>query len=89
MRAVSELAKRFVVELNGDQEQLQVEEIVLSDDRKLWYVTVSYLQLINNPNQLQKALNLLSHRVYKRLTLDSKTLRVIGMQNWSFAPQAT
>ena len=88
MKAVSDIAKRFVIELNGEQEQLQIEEVILSPDRKLWLVTVSYLQLINNPNQLQQALNLLSRRVYKRLTIDSKSLRVVGMQNWTLVPQA-
>jgi len=34
MKDVTELAKQFIVELNGEQEQFQVEEVILSEDKK-------------------------------------------------------
>ena len=83
MKDVSDLAKRFITELNGEQAQLQVEEILLSDDGKSWIVSVSYFRQYNSPNELQRTLGLLGTHVYKRLNIVREPLQVVGMTDWS------
>jgi hypothetical protein len=87
MKQISDLAKQFIVELNGEQDQLQVEEITLSENEKKWFVTVGYFRRFTSPNDLQKALGLLGSRVYKRVIVDRETYHVIGMQDWSYNRQ--
>ncbi len=87
MKQVSELAKQFITELNGQQEQFQVEEVTLSGE--VWLVTVSYFRKFRSPNELQKTLGLLGNRVYKRISIDRKSYHILGMQNWSFDRQET
>jgi hypothetical protein len=84
MKDVSELAKQFIVELNGEQEQFQVEEVMLSEDKKNWLVTVSYYRRLKSPNELQKTLGLEGSRVYKRIVIEREKYHVIGMFNWSY-----
>lgn len=84
MKDVSELAKDFVTEMNGEQENLQVEEITLSEDGKTWLVTVGYFRKFKSQNDLQKALGLVGAPTYKRIIIDRETYHVLGMQNWSF-----
>ena len=81
IRELSELAREFVSELNGEQEQFQVEEVLQSDDAN-WIVTVSYFRKHRKPNELQKTLGLLGNRVYKRLTIKGDVLEVVGMSDW-------
>ena len=82
IKDLSELAKQFIAELNGEQEQFQVEE-VLQSDKKNWIVTVSYFRKHKKPNELQKTLGLLGNRVYKRLTIERDGYNVVGMSDWS------
>ena len=77
-------AKQFITELNGEQEQFQVEEVMLSDDKKNWIVTVSYFKKIQFPNELQKTLGLDTQRAFKRVIIDSENENVVGMFNWSY-----
>jgi hypothetical protein len=77
-------AKQFIIELNGEPEQFQVEEVILSDDKKNWLVTVSYYKKIDSPNELQITLGLETRRAYKRVIIDSENEKVIGMFNWSY-----
>lgn len=83
LKRLSELAKQFIIELNGEQQQFQVEGVELSDDGKKWIVTISYLQKIPKPNQLQKTLGLFSRRVYKRISINKKDLEIVGMSDWT------
>lgn len=53
-----EKAKQFIVELNGEPDNFQVEEVFLSESRKSWFVTLSYYRKNDSPNDLQKALGL-------------------------------
>ncbi|HLA94686.1 MAG TPA: hypothetical protein VK612_03120 [Pyrinomonadaceae bacterium] len=82
IKRLSDLAERFIEELNGPQDQFELEEAELSEDGKKWLLTISYLQTINKPNQLQKALGLSAHRVYKRISINKKELKVVGMSEW-------
>jgi hypothetical protein len=83
MKEVTELAKQFIVELNGEQEQLQVEEVVRSEDGK-WSVILSYFRKYRTPNELQKTLGLLGSRAYKRITIiDRDGHQIVGMSDWS------
>jgi hypothetical protein len=84
MKTATEIAKDFIVELNGEQEQLQVEEVILSEDKKNWFVTLSYYRKLKSPNELQKTLGLEGSRVYKRIVIEGERYHVIGMVNWSY-----
>ena len=88
-----EKAKKFIVDLNGEQENLQVEEVLLSDDKKQWFVTLSYYKKIQSPNELQKALGLENQRTYKRVIIDNEAAtsdkEILGMYNWSFDRRET
>lgn len=84
LKEAIERAKQFIVELNGETEQFQVEEVLLSEDKKNWFVTVSYYKKIQSPNELQKTLGLESQRAYKRVVIDSENENVVGMLNWSY-----
>lgn len=83
LRGAIERAKQFMVELNGETEQFQIEEVILSEDKQNWLVTVSYYKKIDSPNDLQKTLGLEGRRVYKRIVIDNKTEEIIGMKSWS------
>ncbi len=81
IKELSELAKKFIVELNGEQTQFEIEEVIYQDDK--WIVTISYYRKVNEPNELQRTLGILGRRVYKRITIDWKTKQVLGMSDWS------
>jgi hypothetical protein len=84
LKEAIERAKQFIVELNGEPEQFQVEEVILSEDKQNWLVTVSYYKKIDSPNELQKTLGLESRRVYKRIVIDNKTEEIVGLYNWNY-----
>ncbi len=84
LKEAIERAKQFIVELNGEPEEFQVEEVILSEDKKNWLVTVSYYKKIQFPNELQKTLGLENQRAYKKVVIDSENENVIGMLNWSY-----
>ena len=84
LKEAIERAKQFIVELNGETEQFQVEEVLLSEDKKNWFVTVSYYKKIHSPNELQKTLGLEGQRAYKRVVIDSENENVVGMYHWYY-----
>jgi hypothetical protein len=84
LKEAIERAKQFIAELNGEPEQFQVEEIMLSEDKKNWLVTVSYFKKIKSPNELQKTLGLEGQIAYKRVVVDSENENIVGMLNWSY-----
>lgn len=84
LKEAIEKAKQFIVELNGEAEQFQVEEVFLSEDKKNWFVTLSYYKKIDSPNSLQKALGLENLRTYKRVVIDNDTTDIVGIYNWSY-----
>jgi hypothetical protein len=79
LKEAIERAKQFIIELNGEPEEFQVEEVMLSDDRKNWLVTISYYKKLQSPNELQKTLGLENQRAYKRVVIDNETENVIGL----------
>lgn len=42
LKEAMEIAKKFIVDVNGEQENFLLEEISLSPDGKKWEVTYSY-----------------------------------------------
>lgn len=84
LKEAIERAKQFIVELNGEPEKFQIEEVILSEDKKTWLVTVSYYTKIDSPNELQKTLGFEGRKAYKRVIIDSKTEEIVGMYNWSY-----
>ena len=81
VKEISELAKKFIIELNGEQSQFEIEEVMF--EKSHWLVTISYYRKVAEPNELQRTLGILGRRVYKRITIDRKDSRVIGMSDWS------
>jgi hypothetical protein len=84
LKEAIEKAKTFIVEINGEQEQFQIEDISLSDDKRNWFVTLSYMQKIGSPNQLQTMLGLEGRRTYKKVVIDNESKEIIGMYNWAY-----
>ena len=84
LKDVMKIAKDFIIEINGEKENFQVEEIALSPDKNKWEVTYSYDSKIENPNQLQPTLGFEKKKDYKRVVIDKETREVLGMYNWSY-----
>lgn len=84
LKEAIEKAKQFIVELNGEPEQFQVEEVFFDKDKQNWLVTLSYNKRIDSPNSLQKALGFDNLRTFKRVIIDDETKNVIGILNWSY-----
>ena len=86
IKELSELAKKFIIELNAEHivlgtEDFEIEEVIHRDEK--WIVSVSYFRKIKEPNELQKTLGILGRRVYKRITIDWKKRQVLGMSDWT------
>lgn len=81
IRELSELAKEFITELNGEPEQFQVEEVITSE--KSWTVLVSYFRKYKTPNELQKALGLSGLRIRKRSEIEKDTYEIVTMSDWA------
>jgi len=75
-QAVS-IATRFVDEVLSEQKLIdaRLEEVELSDDQKLWYVTVSFLR---EPKGVAEALR--PTREYKTVTIQSADGKVQSMK---------
>lgn len=84
LKEAMNIAKNFIIDINGEQEALQLEEIILSSDEERWEVTYSYSKKLETPNQLQAALGLDRTKSYKRIVIDNKTGNVVGMYNWAY-----
>lgn len=84
LKEAMQIAKDFIIEMNGEKEDFQLEEVTLSNNGKNWEVTYSYNKKIDNPNQLQAALGFLAKRAYKRIVINRESKEVIGMYNWAY-----
>jgi len=78
------IAKDFIIDMNGQQENFQLEEIFLSNDKNTWEVTYSYDKKIENPNQLQVILGVDKRKAYKRVLIDNESKEIVGMYNWVY-----
>jgi hypothetical protein len=84
LKEAIERAKELLIEMNGDLENLDVEEVVLSPDKKNWSVVLSYVKKIEKPTSLQTAMGITGSKNYKKLLVDSESKDFIGMYNWTF-----
>ena len=84
LKEAIERAKEFLKEMNGDLENLEVEEVLLSLDKKNWSVVLSYVKKIERPTSLQTAIGITGKKNYKKLLVDSESKDFIGMYNWTF-----
>lgn len=84
LKDAMKIAKEFIIEINGEQEDFQLEEITMSNDKRNYEVTYSYNKKIDNPNQLQLALGLDARKAYKRVVIDRESKEVVGMYNWAY-----
>jgi hypothetical protein len=77
-------AKHYLEDINGEVENPQVEEAVLSPDNKSWSVVLSYFNKIEKPNDLQKTLGITGSKVYKKFVINVSDSSLIGLYNWSY-----
>lgn len=84
LKEAMKIAKNFIIDVNGEQENFQLEEILLSPDKKKWEVTYSYNKKIESPNQMQSVLGLDKRKAYKRVVIDNENKEIIGMYNWAY-----
>lgn len=88
LKEAMEIAKKFIIDVNGDQENFLLEEISLSTDKKKWEVVYSYSRKQLPRNELQEVLGLEGLKTYKKVVIDNETREVLGMYNWSYETQA-
>ncbi len=81
IKEISDLATKFLIELNGDLQGLEVEEIIIEGDQAT--VTLSYFRRVSEPNQLQQVLGILGQRVHKRIIIDRKNTKITAMKDWA------
>lgn len=84
LRKAIEIAKGFVSEISGEPENLQLEEVSISEDKKKTEVVLSFDKKIKDPNSLQKALGLEGLRNVKKIIVENSTGEVLGMYNWTY-----
>lgn len=56
LKKAIEIAKEFVSEVSGEPDNLQLEEVSLSQDKQKTEVVYSFNKRFASPNSLQKAL---------------------------------
>lgn len=78
------IAKSFVSEVADESENLQLEEILLSPDKKNTEVVLSFDKKIRDPNSLQKAIGLEGFRNVKKIIIENASGEVLGMYNWTY-----
>jgi hypothetical protein len=88
LKEAMEIAKKFIIEVNGEQDNLLLEEIALSTDKKTCEVVYSYSRKQAPPNELREVLGLGGPRMYKKVVIDRESKEVLGMYNWSNERQA-
>jgi len=84
LKQAMEIAREFIADFNGEPENLQLEEISLTSDKKKTEVVYSFNKKHINPNSLQKTLGLEGIRHYKKVVIDNDSGEVLGMYNWSY-----
>lgn len=84
LKKATEIAKKFIVDFNGEPDNLALEEISLSPDKSTTDVVYSYNKKHVNPNSLQKALGLEGIRHYKKVVIENDSEEVLGMYNWTY-----
>jgi hypothetical protein len=68
-RDAAEIARRYLVDLLGDQYEVRLEEVEIAEDDKYWLVTLSYS---TSP--------LRSLREYKIFKIEARTGKVLYMR---------
>lgn len=84
LKNAMKVAKDFVADVSGDPENIQLEEVALSEDKSKIEVVYSFNKKLVNPNSLQKALGLEGFRSFKKVVIDSSSEEVLGMYNWTY-----
>ena len=79
-----QIAKDFVADVSGDPDNIQLEEVALSQDKSKIEVVYSFNKRLVKPNSLQVALGLEGIRSFKKVVIDSSSEEVLGMYNWTF-----
>jgi hypothetical protein len=88
LKEAMDIAKKFINDVNGEQDNFLLEEISLSPDKKNWEVIYSYGRKQIPQNELQKVIGVNGLRTYKKVVIDNQTKEVLGMFNWSYDRQA-
>ena len=81
LKQAIERAKEFIIEMNGEQEDLQLESVKHFESNHIWRVIYSFWRGENSPNQLQTVLGINPNgRVYRTIDLNDVNGEVIGME---------
>jgi len=81
LRQAIEIAKKFIIEMNGEQEDLQLEYVRHLESDNTWRVTYSFLRDESTPNQLQAVLGITRNgRIYRTIDIEDENGEVVGMQ---------
>ncbi len=82
LKQAIERAKKFIIEMNGEQEDLQLEYVKHFESNNIWRVTYSFWRGESPPpNQLQAALGITrSGRVYRTIDIKDDNGEVVSMQ---------
>ena len=81
LRQAIEIAKKFIIEMNGEQEDLQLEYVRYLKSNNIWRVTYSFLRDESTPNQLQAVLGITRNgRIYRTIDIEDENGEVVGMQ---------
>ncbi len=81
LRQAIEIAKKFIIEMNGEQEDLQLEYVRHLESDNTWRATYSFLRDESTPNQLQAVLGITRNgRIYRTIDIEDENGEVVGMQ---------
>lgn len=83
LREAVEKAKQFIIEINGEQEDLQLEYIKHLEPGNIWRITYSfYREESAPPNQLQSVLGISGNgkRIYRTIDIEDQSGEIVGMQ---------
>lgn len=84
LQEAAEIAKKFIIEMNGEQKDLQLVAVVRSPDTKRWEATYSFSKKLESLNNLQKALGFDQRRVFKKVVIDNENKEIIGYSDLAY-----
>ena len=81
LKEATKIAKNFIIEMNGEQEDFQLEYVKHLESNGIWRVTYSFWRGENTPNQLQSILGISAdRRLYRTIDIKDENGEVVGMQ---------
>ncbi len=84
LKEATEIAKKFIIEMEGDQEGFHLESVLLTSDKKSWQVIYSYKKKIENLNELQRIMGLKERKIYKKVVISNEDKKIIGYSDGAY-----